>query len=340
MKPIHRVTVALALALALMFPLLAMVVGLQVGPRITPNDEFFTASINGTPQIDGELWRLSVRGMVDSELSLGIEEIRSLPRVSLEARLQCVGGPSGNAVWAGVPLEIVLEMAQASSGATEVIFRAADGYSSSLTVAEISETGAFLAYEMNGVELPPDHGFPLRLVVPGHYGYKWVKWVTSIELAAYDYEGYWESRGWNDDARMTELGGWLPHAVALSVGFIFVGFAVASGYAGRPGKAGEWLPEWMAGRFHSVAGMLGAITVAASFIWWALETLEARGALFYSGHGIMSGVLLGLIAASGATGAASKRYRWAAQAHEYTSLFAFVMYAGVIVTGLLRSGLF
>jgi hypothetical protein len=320
--------------------LLGLAAGLLSRPGITPNDDFFVASINGTPSIDADEWRLRVRGLVDRPLALTLGDIGELPDEALESRLQCVGGPSGNAVWRGAYLSTVLEMAGVSDGAVEAVFKAADGYSSSLTLEEISETGALLAYEMNGEPLPPEQGHPLRLVVPGHYGYKWVKWIVEIELVDYDYEGYWESRGWSDDARRTPQSEWLPHAAALSTGFILLGFAVASGYAGRPGRLSELFPVWMGRRFH-IAASAGAMAILAIvFAWWAMETAGRMGMLFYTGHGIMSGILIALLAASGSMALLARRRKWAETAHEYLSLFALVMCGGVIGTGLMASGLF
>ncbi len=340
MKSSQRTIAVLLLTMALSTPLLTLAVGLNSSPRITPNDDFFVASIDGTPSIDGDAWRLDVGGLVDRDLSLTLQEVMAMPGATVESRLQCVGGPSGNAVWRGAYLSSVLELAGVSNDAIEAIFKAADGYTSSLTLEEIAAAGVLLAYEMNGEPLPPEHGFPLRVVVPGHYGYKWVKWVVEIELVDHDYLGYWESRGWSDDARRAAQSEWLPHAAALSTGFIFLGMAVASGYASRPGRLSGAFPEWMGRRFHVAVSAGAAALLMATFAWWALETIWMRGGLFYTGHGIMSGILMGLLAISGATAFMTRRRKWAETVHEYASLFAFVMCGGVIATGLLASGLF
>jgi len=328
----------MAIVLALMTPLLALAVGTYLGPRITANDDFFTASINGTPQIDAGSWRLRVTGMVGTELSLTLNDIESMASTSIEERLQCVGGPSGNAIWAGVRLTDVLALAGIDYGAKEAVFKAADGYSSSLTLSEIENASVMLAYDMNGEPLPAEHGFPLRVVVPGHYGYKWVKWLVEIELVDYDYKGYWESRGWSDDAQRAEISDWLPHAVMLSVGFVFFGLSLVSGYAGRQGRLSKVLAPGIGRRFHMATSVIAGGILLVTFAYWAQATLDRRGALLYTGHGVMAALLLALFAVSAISAVLARRWKRASAVHEYVSLFSFVMYAGVVGTGLLTSG--
>ena len=87
-----------------------------------------------------------------------------------------------------------------AEGAETVVFSSPGGYTTSLTLAEIEETDPLLCYGVNGEPLTVDHGFPLRLVVPGRYGYKWIKWVVDIEVISGEYEGYWEDYGYPNDA--------------------------------------------------------------------------------------------------------------------------------------------
>jgi DMSO/TMAO reductase YedYZ molybdopterin-dependent catalytic subunit len=82
----------------------------------------------------------------------------------------------------------------------EVVFKCADGYSTSLTMEELRRTGVLLGHKVNGEPLLPEHGFPLRVVAPEKYGMKWAKWVTAMEFVDYDYKGFWEEKGWSDDA--------------------------------------------------------------------------------------------------------------------------------------------
>ena len=168
--------------------------------NITSNDDFFTTSINGEPVIDVENWTLTVNGTVGNELVLDYQDVLDLEKVTALATQRCVTGPSDTASWTGVKVSELLQMAGPDPEAKEVVFVCADGYTTSLTLDEIEESGAWLAYGMNEEVLPVQHGFPLRLVVPDFWGYKWAKWVVALVVIDYDYQGYWEDRGWSDDA--------------------------------------------------------------------------------------------------------------------------------------------
>jgi DMSO/TMAO reductase YedYZ molybdopterin-dependent catalytic subunit len=105
-----------------------------------------------------------------------------------------------NALWEGIPLRNLLQRAGVKKGATKVVFHAADDYSDSIHLTKALESTTLLAVHMNGVTLPQEHGFPARLLVPGIYGMKHCKWVTRIEVVNYNYQGYWQQRGWSDAA--------------------------------------------------------------------------------------------------------------------------------------------
>lgn len=112
-----------------------------------------------------------------------------------------IGGSSiGNAIWTGVPLKVVLEKAGIKENVIKVIFYCEDGYSTAIKIEEALKDDAILAYKMNGKPLAPEHGYPLRVVVPGKYGMKWAKWINKIELTDKDYKGYWEVQEWSDYA--------------------------------------------------------------------------------------------------------------------------------------------
>jgi hypothetical protein len=119
--------------------------------------------------------------------------------------LQCIdnevsGELISNAVWKGVSLASLLQEAKPAEVAQDVIFYGADDYSDSIPLDRALNYDVFLAYQMNGVPLPKEHGFPLRAVVPGLYGIKNVKWLTKIEVVGRDYQGYWQKKGWTDQA--------------------------------------------------------------------------------------------------------------------------------------------
>ncbi|HEY5648933.1 MAG TPA: molybdopterin-dependent oxidoreductase [Nitrospiria bacterium] len=181
---------------------------------VTPTSEFYVYDVGRMSRMIEDLdyseWVLNVKGRVKNPLGLTQETIRERPIVRLTSTIECienpVGGTSiGNAVWGGVRLGDLLTEAGADSRAKKVIFRAADGYSDSIPLERAMDTPVLLAYEMNGEPLPRSHGFPLRAVVPGIYGMKQVKWIMEIEVSDEDYQGYWQQRGWSDEATVRTM---------------------------------------------------------------------------------------------------------------------------------------
>jgi DMSO/TMAO reductase YedYZ molybdopterin-dependent catalytic subunit len=170
---------------------------------VTPTSKMRVRTAEGQPTIDVDKFHLSVGGLVDKELSLTFAEIQAMPVEERYVRLPCVEGWSEDGVWRGVRLSDVLERAGVSKDARTVVFSSPGGYTTSLTVADVKKTDPILAYGVNGEKLPDGQGYPLRLVVPNKLGYKWIKWVDSIELIKGDYEGYWESRGYSNTADAT-----------------------------------------------------------------------------------------------------------------------------------------
>ena len=173
--------------------------------EITPTEEFYTVSKNSVDPVVPEAgWKLDVRGSKTSA-SYTLAQMRELPSITMFATLACISNPVGgdwigNARWTGVPLSMLLQNAGVPAATQDVVFRAADGYTDSIPIDRALQPFCFLAYEMNGAPLTSSHGFPLRLIVPGIYGMKNVKWITSIELADSDYRGFWQQRGWDDTA--------------------------------------------------------------------------------------------------------------------------------------------
>ncbi|MBI4587970.1 MAG: molybdopterin-dependent oxidoreductase [Candidatus Rokubacteria bacterium] len=180
------------------------VVGLP--PEMMPVGKFYTVSKNVfDPTVSASRWGLEIKGLVERPYKLTYEELKGLPAVTQPATLMCIsnevgGDLIGNAQWKGVRLKDLLAKAGIKPNAVEVILRAADGYSDSFPLKKGLEDGVLVVYEMNGAPLAKQHGSPARVIVPGIYGMKNVKWVTSVELADYDYKGYWEVRGWSDEA--------------------------------------------------------------------------------------------------------------------------------------------
>ena len=184
-------------------------------PPITSNARHYLQSIKGTnydPKIAANSWRLAVDGLVDQPLTgLTYADITALPMQRQVLTMQCIGnwigGPLvGNAEWGGTPLSNVLDMAGIKSEAIRVKFYSdsSDGYTTSIPLDRALRDEVILAWEMNGEPLPSKHGFPLRLINPGHYGQKMPKWITRIELIDEEYLGYWESKPENKDFKWSD----------------------------------------------------------------------------------------------------------------------------------------
>lgn len=185
----------------------------NLSSEISSNNDFYTVSKNFTsdPTVNGSTWQLSIGGLVAHPYTLTYNELTALPAKQQYETLMCisneVGGEyMGNALWEGVPLVNLLQRAgEIKPGATKVVLHAADDYSDSIHLTKALEPTTLVATHMNGETLPQNHGYPARLLVPGIYGMKHVKWITSIEVVDTDYQGYWQQSGWSDPApvRMT-----------------------------------------------------------------------------------------------------------------------------------------
>ena len=178
-----------------------------LSPEITSNDQFYIVSKNLTadPTVNGNSWRLTVDGQVDNPFTLTYQELLAQPMKQQYESLMCVSNEVGgqymsNALWEGTPLMGLLQQAGVKVGATKIAFHAYDDYTDSIHLTKALEPTTLLAVRMNGATLPQEHGFPARMLVPGIYGMKHCKWVTRIEVVNYDFQGYWQQRGWSDPA--------------------------------------------------------------------------------------------------------------------------------------------
>jgi DMSO/TMAO reductase YedYZ molybdopterin-dependent catalytic subunit len=180
-----------------------------VSPFVTPVDDFYridTAIV--VPQVSRESWRLRIAGMVDRPLELTFDDLLRREQVERYVTLSCVSNPVGgdlvgNAVWQGVLLADVLREAGVHPGAEQLVSRSIDGWTCGTPVAAVLDgRDAMLAIGQNGEPLRADHGYPVRMVVPGLYGYvSATKWVTEIELTTWDaFDAYWVPRGWAKQA--------------------------------------------------------------------------------------------------------------------------------------------
>jgi hypothetical protein len=174
--------------------------------EITPTRDFYQVSKNAfDPDVDVRRWKLEVTGLVDDAVSLTYGQVKDLPSVDQYATLACIsnevgGDLIGNALWRGVRLKDVLAEAGLKPGVVDIVLHASDDYTDSIPLDRAMADGTLLVYEMNGEPLTSEHGFPVRLLVPGIYGMKNVKWITRIEAAGFDFKGYWQRRGWDDRA--------------------------------------------------------------------------------------------------------------------------------------------
>ncbi len=167
---------------------------------LTLIEDFNVVSIGGTPEIDIDKYELSIEGLVENPLTLKCSDLLSYQSITKIIMLKCVEGWSGIGEWTGIPLKDILKEAKIRHNARTVVFSAGDGYSTSLPVKDSLKDNVMLSYKLNGEALSKEHGYPLRLVVEGKHGYKWIKWVTHIKVIKGTYKGYWESRGYSNEA--------------------------------------------------------------------------------------------------------------------------------------------
>ncbi len=178
----------------------------ELTPVITSVADFYHVSKNiSDPVVDGAGWTLTVSGMVGTPLSLTYDDVVARSKTRNITTLSCIsnelnGDLAGTAEWTGFPLRELLEDAKINPATVDLVFRAADGYDDSIPFAQAMDPTTLVVTGMNGEPLPPDHGYPARLIVPPIYGMKNVKWVQSIEAVDHDYQGYWQTRGWSDPA--------------------------------------------------------------------------------------------------------------------------------------------
>ncbi len=191
---------------------------------LTPNELFYIRSHFKAPELSADSFQLKVHGAVAKPLTLNYQQLRQLPSETRAVTLECAGnsrvflvpqvegaqwalGAVGTAEWTGVPLRILLEQAGLTENACEIVFEGADhgapkekpippgmvSYARSLPLKKALSPEVLVAYQMNGQEIPEHHGFPVRLIVPGHYGMASVKWLTSIYAVTESFAGYWQT---------------------------------------------------------------------------------------------------------------------------------------------------
>ena len=159
-------------------------------------------AIKGTQYSNASTYRLTITGLVNQTEEYTYDQIlNEFQKYQKVVTLHCVEGWSVKILWEGFLVNDLLKEAGVKPNAVAAIFYASDGYSTSLPLDYMTSNNIIIAYKMNGITIPPERGFPFQLVAESQYGYKWIKWITKIELTDNpDYLGYWEKRGYPNNA--------------------------------------------------------------------------------------------------------------------------------------------
>jgi DMSO/TMAO reductase YedYZ molybdopterin-dependent catalytic subunit len=172
---------------------------------ITPNDQFYCVTKNVIdPRVDVSVWHLEVNGLVENPHTYGLRDLQAMLPIEQETTLMCIsngldGGLMSNALWKGTPMRDLLELAAPLSTAAKVRLHGVDNYTDTFPLEKAMEPTTLVVYEMNGQPLPHKHGYPARIIVPGYFGEKHVKWLTRIEVTTSDAKGFYETQGWGPD---------------------------------------------------------------------------------------------------------------------------------------------
>jgi DMSO/TMAO reductase YedYZ molybdopterin-dependent catalytic subunit len=175
--------------------------------------EFLSTSIAGAQYVNLTTYRLIVTGLVNQTQEYTYDDVvNKFSARQQVVTLLCVAGWGADVLWKGVSVNDILQASGVSPQADTLIFYASDGYSTSLPLSYVVENNLMLAYKMNNVTLTPQTGFPFMLVAQNQYGYKWIKWVTEIDVSNNaNYLGYWESRGYPNDATISNPSSLMPN---------------------------------------------------------------------------------------------------------------------------------
>ena len=176
------------------------------GQSLNSINDFRENSIKGPQYINITTYRLSVTGLVQNPTNYTyaelIESHQSYKKVLI---LNCVEGWSVKILWEGIQIKDILNETQLLPTANTIIFTAVDGYTTSFPLDYILNQSIMLAYKMNNVTIPPERGYPFQLAAEGKWGYKWIKWVTDIDITNDpSYKGYWESRGYSNTGNLNQ----------------------------------------------------------------------------------------------------------------------------------------
>lgn len=174
---------------------------------ITSIDEFYVQSYALASQVNAEKWQLKIAGEVNQPMTLTMQDILSAPQEEFYLTMECIGNPAGgnligNARWTGTSLLPFLKRAGVKSNAIEFAMKGADWYETTLPVSEVMRPEVRLVHRMNGEPLTAAHGYPVRILIPGHFGQKQPKWIVGMDAIAKPKTGFWENQGWSNTAEI------------------------------------------------------------------------------------------------------------------------------------------
>jgi len=173
------------------------------GQKLSSVNDFRENSIKGPQYINKNTYNLKITGLVNKEANYSYNDVLKFPKYQKVVQLNCVEGWSVKVLWEGILVKDLIKNLSIKPQAKTIIFYAADGYSTSFPLDYVMNNNIMIAYKMNNVILPPERGFPFQLVAEQKWGYKWIKWITKIELSNNtNYKGFWESRGYNNDGNL------------------------------------------------------------------------------------------------------------------------------------------
>lgn len=176
--------------------------------KVLSAKEFYVQSVaDKPPQVNHKKWQLTLDGLFKNPLFLNYEAIRARKSITQMVSLACIGNEVGgqqigNAQWTGFSLRDLLHEAGIDDRAQKIVFYCEDIYSTAIEVSSLMNDNVILAYGMNGKPLTAEHGYPLRLIIPGRYGMKNPKWIKKLVATEEDYKGYYENFGWSDTAAL------------------------------------------------------------------------------------------------------------------------------------------
>ncbi|MGA1820982.1 MAG: molybdopterin-dependent oxidoreductase [Thermoplasmatota archaeon] len=176
------------------------------GTKLGSTEDFQENSIKGPQEVDIGSYTLNITGLVEEELSVSYGDLLTdFKHYRKVVTIKCVMGWSVTILWDGLLVRDLIDRADPMDSGKTLIFKAVDGYTTSLPIEFFYDNDILMAYGMNNVTLSPERGFPFQLVAEMKWGYKWIKWIDEIEVSDdIDYKGYWEERGFDNDADLDQ----------------------------------------------------------------------------------------------------------------------------------------